>query len=128
MDYSQIYMRLNHETACAIFVKRDGTIRTMLCTRNNTTMHNNGNDLMGRLVAYDRRCNINNRNIAVYDLVLGDVRSFNTDRLIDTEWYGILETKEQLDEAHIKFKEFDRKYKAEMPQQISMDMLKDTGY
>ena len=129
MEYTDIYMKINYETACVIFVKKDGNIRTMLCTRNNDTMHKNcDNDLMGMLVAYDKRCNINNNNIAVYDLVLGEVRSFNVKRLIDINWYGILETEEDINKAHIEFMEFDKNYKRDMPQTISMDMLDEMGY
>ena len=34
MTYPEVYSRLCYETAFVVFLKKDGTIRLMLCTRN----------------------------------------------------------------------------------------------
>ena len=70
------------ETALIIYFKTNGEIRLLLGTRNLSTIAINygfnGNVLGG----IDNRCSIYNGNIAVFDLMLGDARSFKVDRII----------------------------------------------
>jgi hypothetical protein len=44
---------------------------------------NNGNPGLG---GHDKRCNINNGNIAVVDLIIGEARSFNIERVLHIEY------------------------------------------
>lgn len=120
MNYAEVFGRLVFETAIVIFMKKDGTIRTMLATRNLQTVALvygfQGNVLGG----HDNRCNIGNGNVAVFDMIAGDARSFNIDRLISIEYFGELKTREEYDEALKKFVDFKNKYESKM---ITMDMI-----
>lgn len=118
--YSEIYCKLSYETAIVVFLKKNGDIRTMLATRNlNTAGLLHG--FMGReLGGHDNRCNITNGNLAIIDLILGQARSFNIERLIDIGYLGVLNTKEDIEKAILAFEEFKAKYEAN---RISVDEL-----
>ena len=110
MKYAEVFSRLTYETAFLIFLKRDGTVRLMLGTRNLHTVELlygfKGKELGG----HDNRCSINNGNIAVFDLVVGEVRAFNIDRLVDITFNGIIKSKAELEDLMGKFMEFKSKY------------------
>ena len=110
MKYAEVFSRLTYETAFLIFLKRDGTVRLMLGTRNLHTVELlygfKGKELGG----HDTRCSINNGNIAVFDLVVGEVRAFNIDRLVDITFNGIINSKAELEDLMGKFMEFKSKY------------------
>ena len=110
MKYAEVFSRLTYETAFLIFLKRDGTVRLMLGTRNLHTVELlygfKGKELGG----HDNRCSINNGNIAVFDLVVGEVRAFNIDRLVDVTFNGIINSKIELEDLMGKFMEFKSKY------------------
>lgn len=110
--YSEVFGRLTFETATIIFIKKNGEIRTMLATRNlQTAAIYNG--FMGReLGGHDTRCNINNGNLAVIDLMLGEARSFNIERVISVDYHGTILTQEELDNEVRKFIEFNSVYEA----------------
>lgn len=114
MTYPEIYDRLNFETFVLFFCKRNGDIRVMLATRNSDTFEliqdSNSGDLIIKLEQHDRRCNINNGNVAVIDLEIKDARSFNINRLIQCYSYGIVNTKEQLVEVMHKYMELKLNY------------------
>ena len=95
MTYPEVYSRLNFETAVFSFFKKDGQIRIMLGTRNLTTVGLEYGFQGAVLGGHDKRCNISNGNIAVYDLAIGDARSFSIDRLIDIQWAGVIGTKQK---------------------------------
>ena len=88
-SYPEVFSKLTYETALVTFLKKDGTIRVMLCTRNLDTISIKYGFQGAALGGHDNRCNINNGNLAVYDLILGDARSFNIDRLVDIQYGGI---------------------------------------
>lgn len=123
MNYPEVFSKLTYETAFIVFFKKDGTVRLMLGTRNlNTVALEYG--FQGReLGGHDNRCNINNGNIAVYDLVLGEARSFSIDRLVNIEYKGIITSKEQLDAVATEFLNFKEEYEKTQPMKLSMDML-----
>ena len=110
MKYAEVFSRLTYETAFLIFLKRDGTVRLMFGTRNLHTVELlygfKGKELGG----HDNRCSINNGNIAVFDLVVGEVRAFNIDRLVDVTFNGIINSKIELEDLMGKFMEFKSKY------------------
>lgn len=119
MTYPEVFSKLTYETAIIVFFKRTGEIRIMLGTRNLNTIsliHGFQGQALG---GHDNRCNINNGNVAVYDLVLGDARSFNIDRLIDIEFSGIISTKEQYDSLLAKFNKFKDAYEKTNPMHIT---------
>ena len=128
MKYSDIFLRLTYETASLVFIKKDGTIRTMLASRNINTARLNGDELTVQLAGHDNRCNINNGNIAVVDLAIGDVRSFNIDRLASINWLGEVKTNEDLESIHTEFLDFEKEYNKRKPKFITMDMLTEFGY
>lgn len=125
MKYSEAFMQLTYETATIVFFKTNGEIRTMLATRNVSTAAIDHGFLGGMLSGHDNRCNIKNGNIAVIDLILGETRSFNIDRLISFESHGIVDTKEKMDEVRQQFKEFKTEYEKTKPMKLDMDSLPD---
>lgn len=123
MTYPEVFSKLTYETAFIVFLKKDGNVRLMLCTRNlNTVALAYG--FMGKgLGGHDNRCNINNGNIAVIDLALGEARSFHIDRLVDIQFKGIVDSKEQLDKLAAEFMEFRDAYEQTKPMKMDMSML-----
>ena len=127
MTYPEVYSKLCYETASIVFLKKNGEVRLMLGTRNLNTVALlygfQGNVLGG----HDTRCNINNGNVAVYDMIAGDARSFNIDRLLDIQFAGIITTKEQYDEVLNKFVKFKDDYEKNKPMRVDMDTIKQLG-
>lgn len=127
MTYPEIYSKLCYETALIVFLKKNGEVRLMLGTRNLNTVALlygfQGNVLGG----HDTRCNINNGNVAVYDMIAGDARSFNIDRLLDIQFAGVITTKEQYDEVLNKFVKFKDEYEKNKPMRVDMDTIKQLG-
>lgn len=122
-NYPEVYGKLTYEVATLVFLKKDGTARVMLGTRNIRTAEIEYGFLGGKLGGRDSKCNINNGNIAVIDLAIGDIRSFSIDRLVSIDYHGIVETKEQLEIITGEFLKFKRDYEERMPKTITMDML-----
>lgn len=110
MNYPEVYSRLNFELGIVIFIKKNGEFRVMLCTRCmsiiNMVFGYNGNVL----ASHDNRCNISNGNVAVYDMAIEDARCFNIDRVIDIQWLGPVESKEQYNRMFAEFVEFRDNY------------------
>lgn len=123
MTYPEVYSRLCYETAFVVFLKKDGTIRLMLCTRNLNTVDLQYGFQGKALGGHDNRCNISNGNIAVFDLALGEARSFNIDRLVEIEFKGIVSTAEQLEEVTGEFLKFKAEYEKSQPMELDMDSL-----
>lgn len=123
MTYPEVYSRLCYETAFVVFLKKDGTIRLMLCTRNLNTVSLQYGFQGKALGGHDNRCNISNGNIAVFDLALGEARSFNIDRLVKIEFKGIVSTAEQLEGVTGEFLEFKAEYEKSQPMELDMDSL-----
>lgn len=121
--YPEVFSRMTYETAFLIFMKKDGSIRLMLGTRNLSTVSLFWGFQGKALGGHDNRCNINNGNIAVFDLVLGEARSFHIDRLVDIQYHGIIDSKEKLDAVANEFNIFKTEYEKTQPMEITMDML-----
>lgn len=86
--YAQMLECVGTYTVVVKFKKKDGTTRVLMGTRNKVTVMQLCNkDLSGMLAGFDKRCNIENYNIPVVDLALGEVRTFCIDRL---EAYQVL--------------------------------------
>jgi hypothetical protein len=98
----------------------------MLGTRNLNTVSIlygfQGNVLGG----HDNRCNINNGNVAVFDMIAGDARSFNIERLLDIQWAGVVNTKEEYDRVLENFVKFKEEYERTKPMVIDMSSF-DNG-
>lgn len=123
MTYPEVFSRLTYETAVIVFLKKDGTVRVMLGTRNLQTIEL-AYGFQGQVLGgHDKRCNINNGNIAVYDLGIGDARQFHIDRLISIDFVGEVKTKEQYDKVFADFVKFKTEYEKTQPMEISMDMF-----
>jgi hypothetical protein len=126
-NYSEVYSKLLYETALVVFLKKNGEVRIMLGTRNLKTAELYFGWLGSKLNMQDGRCNINNGNIAVIDLIIGDGRSFNIDRILDIQYAGMITTKEQLDEVVRQFVEFKEQYEKTKPMIIDMDSFDNGG-
>ena len=114
LNYRELHSLLGQSTMIITFYKANGEIRPMLCTRNINTAAIGYGYLGNRLSSFSRRCNENNRNIGVIDLIIGDARCFKMDRLIDANDLGVISTQEQLDKAVEMFKQYVDSYKASM--------------
>lgn len=123
MKYPEVYSRLNFETAVIIFLKKNGDVRLMLGTRNMNTIDMDHGFQGKALGGHDNRCNINNGNVAVFDLIIGEARSFNIDRLVSIEFKDVISTREQLDEVIDYFDDFKEQYEKSQPMKLDMDML-----
>lgn len=121
ISYPELFSKLTYETALVTFLKKDGTIRVMLCTRNLDTISLNFGFQGHALGGHDNRCNIKNGNMAVFDLIIGEARSFSTSRLIDVIFSGIITNKEDLDKCIESYKEFKEKYEASHQMTLNMD-------
>lgn len=123
MTYPEVFSKLTYETAIIIFFKKNGDVRIMLGTRNLSTI-NLIYGFQGQVLGgHDNRCNINNGNVAVYDLALGDARSFNIDRVISINYCGIIENEEQYQELLEKFTKFKSEYEKTNPMTV-LDSMK----
>ena len=103
--YSQIFSGLSNDTAIVTFKKKDNTIRTMICTRNRYTIEGNCGDIIYQLLGKDKHCNINNGNMSVIDIAIGEARSFNINNLINIEYLGEIKTPEEYTTALAKYLE-----------------------
>lgn len=104
MEYGEVYLRLAYEVAEITFIKKNGDFRHMLCTRNLDIVRDyfkeGGVEGFGY---HDRKCNINNGNIAVIDLAIGEARSFNIDRLRDIIWSGPIKNSDDFDMVYCSY-------------------------
>ena len=111
--YQDTYRRMFEETAVVVFIKANGKFRVMLATRNMDTVRLlKHNDVLAgaQMRGHDNRCNINNGNMSVIDLEIGEGRSFNVDRLIKLHWFGVIDTEEKAENCLEQFKEFSKRY------------------
>ena len=111
-SYPEVFSKLTYETALVTFLKKDGTIRVMLCTRNLDTISIKYGFQGASLGGHDNRCNIKNGNIAAFDLVLGEARAFNIDRIVGIHYSGIVSDAEHLEKCINSYFEFKEKYEA----------------
>jgi hypothetical protein len=91
------------EPCLIIFLKKNGDLRVMLGTRNQIVMGMRNNEHINYLEAHDKRCTRENNTIGVYDLILGESRSFNIERLVNVTPLGYVEREEQLDQIINKY-------------------------
>lgn len=110
MNYPEVYSRLNFELGIVIFIKKNGEFRVMLCTRCMSIINMVFGYKGNVLASHDNRCNIGNGNVAVYDMAIEDARCFNIDRVIDIQWLGPVESKEQYNRMFAEFVEFRDNY------------------
>lgn len=111
-NYPEVYNRLNIELGIIIFMKKNGEVRVMLGTRNlniaSYAFAIEGQTIKNSLAGHDNRCNIKNGNIAVMDVMIGEARSFNIERLVDITYLGRPNNKEEFEKAveyFIKYRE-----------------------
>ena len=121
MTYPEAFSKLTFETAVIAFLKKNGEVRLMLGTRNLNTVSLLYGFQGAKLGGHDNRCNIKNGNLAVFDLVVGDARSFNIERLLSIDFVGEIKTMEQYNDILQKYVNFKTEYEANNPMIISMD-------
>lgn len=126
MTYPEAFSRLTFETAVIVFLKKNGEVRLMLGTRNLNTVSLLYGFQGAKLGGHDNRCNITNGNLAVFDLVVGDARSFNIERLLSIDFVGEIKTMEQYNTILQKYVEFKNQYEATNPMMISMDIKEES--
>ena len=126
-NYPEVYSKLLYETALIVFLKKSGEVRIMLGTRNLSTAQLYFGWISDKLNMQDGRCNINNGNIGVIDLIIGDGRSFNIERVLDIQYAGVITTKEQLDNVVKQFVDFKNEYEKTKPMMVSMEYIENGG-
>lgn len=114
MTYAELYSKLSYETAVVTFLKKSGEVRVMLATRNLHTVELKFGFLGGKLSGHDKRCNIQNGNVAVIDLILGEGRSFNIDRVLDVQFAGEILSEDKLDDVIKKYVEYKETYESKV--------------
>lgn len=121
LDYGKTYGGLNFWAACVVFFKKGGELRVMLASRSRAIAAIAGcADKVGQLNHRDSRCNIHNKNIGAIDLLLGEVRAFNTERVAWFEWVNV-RTPEELDQAILRAKQLEEQYKGKLKELETMD-------
>lgn len=124
--YQVLFRELLTHVAEIIFIKANGELRPMLCTRNAILGSLFGFDLpymTANVASHDRRCSIDNGNIAVIDLVIGEGRSFNIDRVVCVHVFDSVETPEAASNIRKDFTEFAQAYKKCCERHIEIDEL-----
>lgn len=127
MKYGEVYSSLQTEVCIITFLKKDATVRNMLATRNRRIANICGNFNVAQFEGHDKRCNIDNGNIAVYDLIIDEVRSFNVGRLLYIKQCGNVKTREELNAMAEQFRMFDTEYRKHNPMDLSIDMNMGMG-
>ena len=120
-NYTDIFSRLTYDTAVITFLKKDGTIRIMLCTRNLSTVGLIHGFKGWELAGHDKRCSVKNGNLAVIDMIIGEPRSFQISRVLDVQYAGIIDSIEKFNEVVEKFTEYKDNYEKTMPMEIGLD-------
>lgn len=123
MNYPEVYSRLNFELGIVIFIKKNGEFRVMLCTRCMSIINMVFGYKGNVLASHDNRCNIGNGNVAVYDMAIEDARCFNIDRVIDIQWLGPVESKEQYNRMFAEFVEFRDNYIKACTATVDLDSI-----
>lgn len=126
MKYAEVYSKLCYEVAIISFLKKDGTVRVMLGTRNLNTVSLKYGFQGAALGGHDNRCNINNGNLAVYDMILGEARCFNINRLIDVQWLGVISSEEQLNNVFEQYAKYKEDYESNSKASIDFEDI-NTG-
>lgn len=121
MTYPEVFSKLTFETAIIVFLKKNGEVRIMLGTRNLNTVGLLYGFQGQKLGGHDTRCNINNGNVAVFDMIAGDARSFNIERLIDIQFMGVVSSKEEYDSILSRYSAFKSDYESTNEMTITMD-------
>ena len=128
MGYAYIYNRLNYELGVITFFKKNGDIRIMLGTRNMNTISIKYGFQGKALGGHDNRCNISNGNIAVFDMVIGEARSFSVDRLCgEIHWFGEVTTEDEYNKVFEQYIEYKERYEECQKQSIDLDSIGDMG-
>ena len=104
-------------------MKKNGDVRIMLATRNIETASLLYDFLGGQLAGHDKRCNIKNKNMAVIDLEIGEARSFSVERLIDVEFCGEVNTKDDIEKVFEHFMVEQKQFNESLDNKLNMDML-----
>ena len=123
MEYTEMYRKLNFESAFIVFVKKNGDIRVMWATRDVSACSLWYGYLGNELQQHDNRCNINTGAIAVFDMEIGEVRAFRPVSVLYAQFIGQIHTKEQLEHVASTFMAFKRSYQEANPNEVTFEML-----
>lgn len=127
MEYSELYRRLSVETAMVAFLKKDANVRLMLCTRSIQTARLCANFDIRMFDSRDKVSSIETGNIAVFDLIIEEVRMFNNSRLLDINWLGSIGSFDQLAEAVGKFEVYKQWYENSNIMTLNFDTFEDNN-
>ena len=98
--YLQLKNTLEQQSIIVSFKKKNGDVRVMLGTRNMTTCEKICNrDLTKMLFGFDKKNTAATLNIPVVDLALGEVRTFNVERMLGYQLIGVLDNDEVINKA-----------------------------
>ena len=123
MEYSELFVRLQNEVAVVTFLKKNGQVRNMVCTRDYDTLKMLQDYNGYGLDQIDRRCNIGNKLVGVIDIQIQEARSFSIERVLSLSFAGKIDTEEKLEKLLIDFNEFKEEYEKISSSSMTMDML-----
>ena len=123
MEYSELFVRLQNEVAVVTFLKKNGQVRNMVCTRDYDTLKMLQDYNGYGLDQIDRRCSIGNKLIGVIDIQIQEARSFSIERVLSLSFAGKIDTEEKLEKLLIDFNEFKEEYEKISSSSMTMDML-----
>lgn len=109
-SYSDLYMFMSTHTVLVVFLKKDGHPRCMLCTRSSATMRLCYEDRIPAFKGHDKRCSIDNGNLGVMDLMIGEPRSFNVNRICNIYDCGEINTFKELESKMEYTRSFEEEY------------------
>lgn len=87
-DYSDLYFKLMSNVAIVSFIKKNGDIRVMLCTKNRTLGLEQNPNMESRYENMDFRNGLASGNMAVLDLESGKPKLFTLERVIGFTLFG----------------------------------------
>lgn len=119
-DYVKLYRELESGIVRVKFIKKDGTVRDMLCSRDMTIIDVLHPGVYRKLGSHASRCNKKTGAIAVIDLILGECRAFSVNRIIENENYGEAETEEDIMKLYDKYV---NREKVGEEESLTIDML-----
>ena len=116
--YGSMFMYLGRFTGIVVFRKKNNELRVMLCTRNDNTIKvQNEEYKCFELKGHDKRCNIQNGNMSVFDLVKTEPRGFNAARVMYVEYFlEEINTESKLNYAIEFFAKVEELVKKEYPE------------
>lgn len=107
--YDKAKFLLENGAAILVFRKKNNDLRVMLCTRNFQTAN---------FAGFDARLNSRNTakteadgNLIVTDLVVGETRQVNIERIVYSCWFTVAANQEEIEYLHVAYEYIKNQWK-----------------